>query len=86
MSSVRTQKVIQLVTHGEIVNLEDLKAFVQAVEDYKTENNIKLDIFTWADFNQELVECASTDCESVHKTFNGTISWTAPESVKQLAE
>lgn len=86
MSSVRTQKVIKLVTHGEIISLNDLKEFIQAVEDYKKEHDIKPDIYTWADFSQELRECSSTDCESVYKTFDGTLSWTAPESVKQLPE
>lgn len=80
MSKVTTQNVIKLVTHGDIVNLEDLKAFVQAVEDYKKENNINLDIFTWADFKQELVECSNSDCEGVCKTFDGTITWSAPEN------
>jgi len=86
MSSVRTQKVIKLVTHGELISLNDLKEFIQAVEDYKKEHDIKPDIYTWADFSQELRECSSTDCESVYKTFDGTLSWTAPESVKQLPE
>ena len=83
MSPVRTDKVIKLITHGNMVNKEELRDFIQAIDNYKKEADIDPLSFSWVDFTPTYETCPNSDCENSYQTLDGSMSWTAPQFVPQ---